>query len=184
MNAKFYRDSFIILSSLFATILIVKFGWLHNFLLIIKDYNFIASFIAGIFFISFFTVAPASAILFEIFKTQSLLLTAFFAALGAMAGDYIIFSIIRDSLSNYFLYLFKKIIFISKHPFFKWKIFKIFRWLTPLLGAVIIASPLPDEIGLTLMGLSKIKINWFLPIVFLLNFLGILIIGLIIKEFI
>ena len=59
---------------------------------------------------------------------------------------------------------------------------RIFRWLIAFLGALIIASPLPDELGLTMMGFSKIKTSLFIPISFLLNSLGILIIGLIAKA--
>ncbi len=48
-----------------------------------------------------------------------------------------------------------------------------FIWLMPLIGAFIIASPLPDEAGITMLGMSKIK-NWqFILVTFLLNSAGI-----------
>ncbi|KKR47070.1 MAG: hypothetical protein UT80_C0011G0001, partial [Parcubacteria group bacterium GW2011_GWC1_40_13] len=58
---------------------------------------------------------------------------------------------------------------------------KLFKWLIPFIGALIIASPLPDEAGLAMMGLSKMKTSVFIPISFALNFLGILAIGLFAK---
>jgi len=44
-----------------------------------------------------------------------------------------------------------------------------------------VISPLPDELGLAMMGLSKMKTSLFIPISFILNSLGILAIGLITK---
>ncbi|OGG78335.1 hypothetical protein A3A36_01445 [Candidatus Kaiserbacteria bacterium RIFCSPLOWO2_01_FULL_52_12b] len=59
---------------------------------------------------------------------------------------------------------------------------RLFKWLIPFVGALIIASPLPDEAGLAMMGLSKMKTSVFIPISFALNFLGILAIGIFAKE--
>src|SRR3989304_3240061 len=52
---------------------------------------------------------------------------------------------------------------------------RFFRWLIAFLGALVIASPLPDELGLMMMGFSKMRTLFFIPISFLLNSLGILI---------
>ena len=54
----------------------------------------------------------------------------------------------------------------------------------PLVGAFIVASPLPDEVGLVMMGLSKVRTAWFVPTVFVLDFLGILALSLAVKNFI
>ena len=52
-----------------------------------------------------------------------------------------------------------------------------------VMGAIIIASPFPDEVGISLMGISQLK-NWqFLVISFLLNSLGILFVVTIAKSF-
>jgi len=59
---------------------------------------------------------------------------------------------------------------------------RLFRWSMVLFGALVIASPLPDEIGLAMMGLSKVKTLLFIPISFSLNAFGILIIGLIART--
>jgi membrane protein DedA with SNARE-associated domain len=58
---------------------------------------------------------------------------------------------------------------------------KIFRWLVPFVGALIVASPLPDEIGLAMMGFAKMETKFFIPISFFLNFIGILILSLLAK---
>ena len=50
------------------------------------------------------------------------------------------------------------------------------EFLVPLLGALIIASPFPDEIGLLMFGVSKLKYRELLVITYLLNTAGILLI--------
>lgn len=52
-------------------------------------------------------------------------------------------------------------------------------WLTITLGAAVLVSPLPDELGLVMMGVSKIKTKMLIPMIFLLKFLGIFLVGLI-----
>jgi len=46
-------------------------------------------------------------------------------------------------------------------------------WTLPVIGAIIIASPFPDEIGVSLVGISKIKTYQFLLVSFILNAIGI-----------
>ena len=47
----------------------------------------------------------------------------------------------------------------------------------PVLGTLVIASPLPDELGVAMLGLAKTDKKSFLIISYLGNFLGILAIG-------
>lgn len=51
-----------------------------------------------------------------------------------------------------------------------------FSWLLPVIGAAVIASPLPDEAGVSLLGLSKIRKWQFFAITFALNAVGIFLI--------
>ncbi|MDO8658949.1 MAG: hypothetical protein Q7K55_09495, partial [Candidatus Levybacteria bacterium] len=50
---------------------------------------------------------------------------------------------------------------------------KYFSWTLPVIGAIIIASPLPDEIGVSLISISKMKTYRFLLLSFILNSIGI-----------
>jgi len=51
-----------------------------------------------------------------------------------------------------------------------------FSWLLPFIGATIIALPVPDEIGVSMLGLSKIRPWQFFIVTFALNSLGIFVI--------
>ena len=104
---------------------------------------------------------------------------ALFGGFGGLVGDLIIFRFVRDHVVddiNYFLEHWKRKRRISILEV------KVLKSLFPFLGALIIASPLPDELGIALMGLAKMPTSQFVPISFSLNFLGILIIALIARS--
>jgi len=135
--------------------------------------GYLGAFLSGIFFVSIFTVAPASVILFDIANVHNPIIVAVAAVCGAVLGDYLIFRFLRDKVFDELNHLFKEmggsyIKRLFSSPFF--------IWLIPILGAFIIASPLPDEVGIGLLGLSKVK-NWhFVLITFVLNAVGIFLI--------
>ena len=137
------------------------------------------SFLAGLFFVSIFTAAPASVAIYELAQNTHPFVLALFGGLGGLVGDLLIFRFIRDNAVediNYFLAHWKKKRRISIFEV------KILKSLFPFLGALIIASPLPDEFGIALMGLTKMPTGQFVPISLSLNFLGILIIAVIAQH--
>lgn len=168
-NWKFKNTFFLTLSILtlfyFADSIFVK-----NFIYQISHLGFVGIFITGIFFVSTFTVAPASLVLFYISEELNILEVVIFAGLGAMFGDYIIFRFLKDKVFEELKPIFNKL-----GNFYISKLFSTpyFAWLAPVIGAIIIISPFPDEIGISLLGITRIK-NWqFLLLSFLLNSLGI-----------
>lgn len=163
------QDLAIVALSIFIAVILVQTKVIANLLNSAQSLKLLGNFLAGVFFTSIFTVAPATVTLIEIAKTASLFLTAFIGALGAAVGDLIIFLFVRDRISEDMgiKMLFKP---------------KLFRWLAFLIGGLIIASPLPDELGIGLMGFSKMKTSYFIPISFSFNFIGIFLIGLAAKS--
>jgi len=173
------RDLVLVIFSVFIAIILAKTGVLQDLITSTQEVRFIGSFIAGIFFTSVFTTAPATVALGEIAQSNSVIVVAILGGLGALIGDLIIFRFVKDGLSEHFSYLIKvstteRIVSIFK--------LKLFRWIIPFVGALIIASPLPDEIGVVMLGLSKMKNPYFILLSFVLNSAGILIIGLIAKA--
>ncbi len=147
-----------------------KIGIIDKFFFLLKDYYMLASFIAGIFFTSAFTIAPASISLIHIAQNSPITGVIVWGGLGAMCGDLILFFFIRDRFARDLKNLIKpskwRHIVKSFH-------FGFFKWLSPILGAIIIASPLPDEFGVTLMGMSKVRLIVLIPVTFFMNMLGI-----------
>ena len=172
------RDLGVIVLSIVIAVILAKTGALASILTSTQEWRLLGSLVAGIFFVSIFTAAPASVVLFEIAAANSVWEVALFGGIGALIGDLLIFRFIKDSLSEDMRWLIRKTKQERIVSVFK---LKLFRWLIPFIGALIVASPLPDEIGLAMMGLSKMKTSVFVPISFALNFLGILVMGLIAK---
>ncbi|MBA3733063.1 hypothetical protein H0W91_01670 [Patescibacteria group bacterium] len=170
-----YHDIVIIIFSILMAILLVKSSTLQAVLDSAQGYKFIGSFIAGIFFTSVFTTAPAIVTLGKISQFNSIVTTAFFGALGALLGDLLIFRFVKDKFSEHILELVshRK---IGKRTRALFRL-RLFRWMSFLVGGLIIASPIPDEVGISLLGITKMKTSLFIIISFSFNFLGILLIG-------
>ncbi|MCL4360326.1 hypothetical protein M1555_03685 [Patescibacteria group bacterium] len=141
-----------------------------GFLLHLGTLGYIGAFVAGILFVSTFTASVGILVLFLLAETLSPIEIALLAGLGAVVGDLLVFRYVRDDLLEDMQYLYKK--FGSRHLHHLLRT-RYFRWSLPVIGAVIIASPLPDELGVTLMGISKMKTLRFIPVSFFLNSLGI-----------
>lgn len=182
------QDGFFLALSCLVAYVIVDGGWVEKLLHEVRGAELIGSFLGGIFFTSIFTAIPATAFLGEIVQENSLLTTALIGACGSLVGDMVIFSLIRNNVSKDLAYLhaklkhykrWKRLTGVFQNRFFK---LDMWRWVVPFLGALIVASPLPDELGLTVLGLSKIKTSIMVPLTWTLNFLGIVAIGWIAKA--
>ena len=71
--------------------------------------------------------------------------------MGAVIGDLVIFRFVRDHIAEDLSYLLRT---APKQRFSAILRVRSARWLMMFVGAVIVASPLTDELGLTLMALS------------------------------
>ena len=170
----------LVVFSILIAIILAKTGALQDFITSTQEIRFIGSFIAGIFFTSVFTTAPAIVALGEIAHANSIISTALLGSMGALAGDLIIYKFVKDRLSEHLMELIKhqgggkRLRVLLK--------LKYFRWLTFLVGGLIIASPLPDELGISLLGFSKMRMRFFVALSVVFNFIGILLIGLVAKT--
>ena len=169
------QDFFILLASIAVAWAIVHFGIVETLLLYTGDGVLLTGFIAGMFFTSVMTTAPAMAVLGVLSFHINPLVLAVVGGAGAVCGDYLIFAFVRDRLGDDFAYLIKR---TGTPRFFKIFHRKTFRSVLPFIGGLIIASPLPDELGLTLLGLARMRTSRFLLLSFAFNSIGILLIAL------
>jgi hypothetical protein len=168
----FLKDLFIIIISVFVAILMINIGFV-DWMLAVFQSPLLASFVAGIFFTSLLTISPASIVLAELGSRAAPLEIAFFGALGAMVGDMMLFYFVKDKISADISELIKKGI---RHYHLDELHSRYVRWILPTIGAFIIASPLPDELGIMLMGAAKIKPRYIIPVSFVMNFIGVLLV--------
>ncbi len=162
-------EIWLLVVSILAAVVLLRVDFIPALVALSGD-TFISSFIAGIFFTSVLTTAPAIIALGEIGVHASAWHVAFAGGLGALVGDLLIFRFVRSRLVEHIM----RISFsprarrmgkvLSKGPF---------RWIPVLLGTILIASPLPDEIGLVMLGISHIRLWQFLPIALFANMAGI-----------
>ncbi len=145
----------------------------HQFLLQIGGFGYFGAFLAGILFVSTFTVATGAVILFILAEELSPLEIGLIAGLGAVVGDFAIFRFVKDNLISEIEPIYEK---LGGNHLTKILHTKYFSWTFPVFGAIIIASPLPDEIGVSLMGISKLSMFKFLILSFILNVIGIFLI--------
>ena len=137
--------------------------------------NKFGSFAAGIFY-SFGFTGPFAAGFFLALKPNNIFLTGMLGGLGAMVSDLIIFRFVKVSFADEFRKLKDEKISKSLGKIIKRHLGrKIRKFFLYLFTIILIASPLPDETGITLLaGLTKIKGITIAAIGFVLNTLGIL----------
>ena len=173
------KDLTVIVGSIVLAIIIVQLDLIEKLLSISENIRIVGSFVGGLFFTSIFTTVPAIVFLGEISQLEPLYIVASVGAVGAVLGDFLIFYLFRNHVADDLDALIKR---LKSNPLMFLLKNGSFRWFSILVGAFIIASPLPDELGIAMMGISKLKLNIFIPVSFTFNFIGILLIGLIAKA--
>ncbi|MEN9614355.1 MAG: hypothetical protein RLZZ347_662 [Candidatus Parcubacteria bacterium] len=176
----FFEDIVLILLSVAIALLLGASGLMDAFVDFVGRTNILIMYVAGLFFTSVFTTPLAIVLLGELAMHNNIYLLAVIGGLGALSGDYVMFRFFKDRVSEDLAFLLK-LSKIRRLP----HLFRTtaFKWFAPFLGALVIASPLPDEIGVAILGLSKLDERTFVPISFVANSLGILVIGLIATKF-
>ena len=165
-----YKNLIFVIFGIIIAIFLSMFEPFHQFLLSLKDFGYIGAFFAGILFVSVFTVSTGIVILLVLAEKLSPLEIGLLAGLGAVLGDFVIFKFIKDNLLSEITLIYNR---LGGGHLTRLLSTKYFSWTFPVFGAIIIASPLPDEIGVSLMGISRMKTWKFFVLSFILNFIGI-----------
>ncbi|MEI6731974.1 MAG: hypothetical protein WCK90_04830 [archaeon] len=138
--------------------------------------SYLGILIGGILF-SFGFTTPIAIGVFLVSNPSNIYLAAIIGGLGAMLSDLFILSVIRATLMDEFRLLEKTKIIKESERLFKSKIHgKIKLYLLFVFAGIIIASPLPDELGVGILaGFTRIRV-WVMAIIsFAFNSLGILV---------
>lgn len=149
---------------------IIKTGIVHELVDKILPVQFLAEILAGMLYTTFLTSPIAVAMLLVIADSHNPIVIALLGGLGAASVDFLIVRFFRDN---------SKDINEASHQLQLEKVYKFLKpynidFLIPILGAVVIASPLPDELGLLMLGASKLKYRELFILTFVLNAAGIL----------
>lgn len=166
----FFQSIFFVTMSFVVAIVLTQSPAFHMFMNALGSFGYIGAFFSGFLFVSVFTAAPGAAMLIALNETLPALPLAFIAGCGGVIGDFVIMSVLKyEAKSGINVLSQNKGILLAIHRLRHSK----YRFLLTIFGAMIIASPLPDELGVSLMGLSKVRKGWFFLITFLLDFVGV-----------
>src|SRR4030067_1176067 len=169
-----YKNLTFLLISFFVALFLARYEPFQTFLLNLGGFGYIGAFLAGVLFVSTFTVTTGAVILLVLAERLSPIEIGIIAGLGAVIGDFIIFRFIKDNLAQEVRSIYEHI--DGNHHVRRLLHTKYFSWTLPVIGAIIIATPFPDEIGVSLMGISKMRTYQFMLISFILNAIGIFLI--------
>ena len=173
-------EAWLFLLSIFAAIVLVKTDVLSVFLAHVQGYEILTSFVSGLFFTSVLTTAPATVAIVEAAGYIPAWKLALVGGLGAVCGDLLVFRFVQSRLVEY-------ILSVMFRPSFIRAVERVSTsglwWVGSLLGAAVIASPLPDELGLLLMGLARISLWQLIPLAFIANAGGIFLMALAAHHF-
>lgn len=154
---------------IFISSLLVATDLEKQFLTSFKGNEFWAYLIGGIFSVNFITAVPSYTFFHKIVTPDNFSVVLLGLALGSVIGDTLIFNFIKFRIVENVIKIFKENQRISKII----KTRKQFlRLILIFIGSIIIMSPFPDELALLIMGFSRIKNLYFIPISFILNLLG------------
>lgn len=168
-----YKNFTLMLVGLVLAFFLADYGPFVDLLLKLKHHQYLGAFLGGVLFVSTFTFGIGTIILTSLSDSFSLVLLAVVAGAGAVFGDLLIFRFVKDRLMEEIAPLFQR---FGGDTLSKIFYSHFFSWTLPVLGAIIIASPLPDELGVTLLGIANIKTSKFIGISFALNTIGIFVI--------
>ncbi|MFA6458951.1 MAG: hypothetical protein WCV79_00955 [Candidatus Paceibacterota bacterium] len=166
-----YKNTLILLTSLLALFFISDSIYVSQIMNAISGLGYVGAFFAGFFFVSTFTIAPAGLVLYHLSFVLDPILMSLIGGLGGVIGDFIIFSFFKDKVLEEITPIYNA---LGGSHLTRLVGTPYFAWFAPVLGALIIASPFPDELGIGLMGIAKLKKWQFITISFVMNTLGIL----------
>lgn len=165
-----HKNIFMFIVGLIAVIIISRSQLFQLFFQSIQNYPILAAFTAGMLFASTFSIAAGGLIIINLVPTVNPVLLIICGGLGAVSCDLLIFYFFKDKVAEEISPIYSEI--ISKSHLKKLMHTRFFAWTLPVIGALVIASPLPDELGVSLMGFSQMKLIQFVLISFGSHLIG------------
>jgi uncharacterized membrane protein YdjX (TVP38/TMEM64 family) len=157
----------VFLAGVVAVIIFTNIPATRSFYTGIENDGYLGALLAGVFYAISFTSPSATVILANLSGHLNIFGAALLAGVGALLYDLLIFTIARREAHSRVIEAIKaRLPGRSRVP----------QWAFLLLGMVILASPLPDELASGMLGLSSVSTRKFFLLSFAMNVLGIFII--------
>lgn len=166
-----YKHLSLFLLNILIVVFLMQFQFFHDALHSFGKLGYWGALIGGILYVSTFTAPIGILILIALGETLPIVPLSLIAGIGGVLGDLVIFNMVRSTLKEELSSLYYMLgghfvskLFSKKTPL---------GWLVPVLGAVVVASPFPDEIGVSMMGVSKMSTSKFLVLSLFLDSVGV-----------
>ncbi len=163
-----FRYTILMLITFIVAWAIGKYSSIDHYASLLADTNMLLfTFVAGAMYSFSFTAGLAVVLFTDINVAQaSVLPLAVVGALGGLLADLLIFRFVKDIILHELGPHAERFIARGTKR-------KITRVLLQIVGGIIIASPFPDEIGLTFMGISRISFWRLVAVTFVLDTVGV-----------
>lgn len=171
-----YPKLLVLLLCITTAYILFRVDFFKEFAGIFNSHGYISVFLAGVLFAYGFTAPFAVGFFVSLAAQVNIFIAAPLAGAGALIGDLVIFQLIRTSFQDEFdrfklSRLFQKIRAMFDNHFSD----KLKKYVLWSVAGFLIASPLPDEFGVSLIsGFTNLDKKVFIAISFLLNTMGIL----------
>ncbi len=150
-------------------------GSIESFAHGLGQYEYAGAFFAGMLFSEGLTTPFGIAAFLTLAKDLNPFLMAAIGATGALCGDLLIYKLFSSQAGRRLK--------ISQNESVKIPEIKnrFLKKISPLLAGIVLASPLPDELAMGLLGLEHYETKKFIAIAFAAKFAAILAIGLAVR---
>jgi hypothetical protein len=142
------------------------------------DFGYIGAFVSGFLFSYGFTVLPAASTIYLFGGALNVFIIALAGAIGATIGDIFIFRFIRFSLTPEIKYIISHDLHLDLPSTRRIMSHPRIRKILPAIAGIIIALPIPVEVGMVMLGAVNYTTRKVAVMAFLLNFVGIFFIAL------
>lgn len=177
IQTRVIRDLLVISFSILLAILLARSGTIEEVIKMFEGSFALTAFLAGLMFTSIFTTAIGTAVFLVLgIDGYNPFLIAVIGGVGAVFGDLLIFRFVKNDLVLDLEGLLQR---RTRRHLEKWSKNKLVSYALAAIGGGIIASPLPDELGIALLAISGVRSSYFSTISYTFNMLGILLIVLI-----
>ena len=174
MHIKNFKFTLGFASSIIIAIALQKTGAFADIIAILASASYLSALIAGVALSSTFTAIPAAVFFFDLGRSLNPWAVAIIGGFGAMIGDMLMYSFLKETIVQEIKLIVGGILRPHHREWLEEATKKrVFVWAVPFLASILIASPLPDEIGLALFSTINFRPRYLSIIALLLNTLGI-----------
>ena len=164
-----------VVASTLLLLLITSLFSVQDFLYEIGFSEPIGAFFAGMLFVSSFTFVIGTFFIVALADGMPIWQLVLIAGAGSSFVDIVLFHLVRHTVFEEVKPLMRK---WRRRHFMRILHSRYVSWTIPVLGALVIILPLPDELGVSMMGISSLDTRRFAILSFVLNCVGVFIVAI------